>query len=168
MATRQATNKPRPMPEFTSEALARFLTRYEKLPNGCWQWSGRLRDYGSFWYSGANWPAHRVAHAIFLGDPGNQLVCHSCDNTSCVNPAHLWLGDDAENALDKKAKGRCRNGSRRSVQEYCRICGHHRTDDLVVKKEGRRTSLRCRACARAHNARNYRRRADLARSTGAV
>jgi len=51
--------------------------------------------------------AHRVAYKQFVGPiPGGMLVCHSCDNRLCCNPAHLFLGSPRDNTRDMIAKDR--------------------------------------------------------------
>jgi hypothetical protein len=65
--------------------------------------------------SQSNIKSHRIS-ALWAGiisdlDDGS-LVCHSCDNPSCVNPDHLWRGTSLDNAKDRDAKGRGHYGGR--------------------------------------------------------
>lgn len=84
---------------------------------GCWEWTAAKhskKGYGSFGIppkqGETKWhirKAHQAAWLIFSEEPiGDKHVLHRCDNPSCVNPAHLWLGTNQHNVDDKMAKGR--------------------------------------------------------------
>lgn len=52
-------------------------------------------------YQGKNQLLHRIS-AIESGMPvtDNDLVCHTCNNGSCVNPKHLYIGTRKSNSVD--------------------------------------------------------------------
>ncbi len=80
----------------------------------CWTWLGKSdKDgYGVFYRDGGDFKAHRVAYELANdASPGDMMVCHECDNPSCVNPGHLFLGTGTVNTADRHAKGRDARGS---------------------------------------------------------
>lgn len=75
----------------------------------CWEWMGRRNDYGygDFNVNNRCAKAHRVGFQLEYGPiPQGLQVCHKCDNPSCQNPDHLFLGTNYDNAQDRELKGR--------------------------------------------------------------
>lgn len=56
---------------------------------------------------------YRLAYEELVGPiPDDTFVCHSCDERSCFNPDHLFLGTPADNSADMRHKGRQAKGPR--------------------------------------------------------
>ncbi len=75
----------------------------------CWEWmTGKFSTgYGAFKIKGQNRGAHRIAFELVNGPiPSGMMICHHCDNRSCCNPNHLFLGTHGENQKDSFKKGR--------------------------------------------------------------
>lgn len=89
----------------------RLLERVAFGVSECWHWRGVTNKfgYGRFSFAGRTQVAHRLSYETFRGPiPEGMSVLHRCDNPSCINPEHLWLGTYSDNRRDCLSKGRWR------------------------------------------------------------
>ena len=101
-----------------SDLKSEFLSRTEAQDNGCWHWTGNVfkarGGYGcaTFRKHGIiNKRAHRLAWELFRHKiTPEHHVLHKCDNPLCVNPDHLFLGNQWSNMRDRDSKNRQNRG----------------------------------------------------------
>lgn len=83
--------------------------------SGCWIWLGAFNTDGYPRMSerlpcgkyDQNIKGHRRAYELFKGEiPEGNVVRHSCDNITCVNPEHLILGTPTDNMRDRRDRSR--------------------------------------------------------------
>lgn len=134
----------------TPAELQKFMRLVNKTES-CWLWTGsKVRGYGTFSVKrDGRWKnnrAHRLSFAHFNHDPGPLLVCHTCDNPSCVNPDHLFSGTQSDNLTDASIKGRVYRGGANTpwtrAKTHCKD-GHPLFGDNLSSYKNRRVCLAC-------------------------
>src|SRR6476620_542625 len=98
------------IPIINEREKLRFESKITKT-DSCWIWGGGIKSkgYGYLYIKRSSFTAHRVSYSLYVGNCDNLLVLHKCDNPPCVNPDHLFLGTDLDNATDRMNKGRFRS-----------------------------------------------------------
>ncbi|WP_082903520.1 HNH endonuclease [Devosia elaeis] len=95
-----------------SEAERLWSASIPEPNSGCWIWlqSVNHRGYGQVQFRGKKAKAHRASWMANVGPiPDGQMVLHRCDNRSCINPDHLFLGSAKDNTDDMVRKNRAPN-----------------------------------------------------------
>jgi len=137
-----------PVPERVAE---RAFTKVDKQPDGCWISRYSTASHG---YSQIGWQTsgkrhvvlgHRAAWVFANGQiPMGVTVDHLCKERRCVNPEHLRILPNYENARRVHGEdwpiGFCKRG--------------HPNSELQAYPREKRMSMECRVCRNARTARN--------------
>jgi hypothetical protein len=98
----------KPYRDLHERLMANSTTHEDQNENGCWTWvagtKGRNKPYGKLnVYRGGKVvtvAAHRESAALFMGVvlAPSDTVDHLCENPMCINPDHMEIVSNAENA----------------------------------------------------------------------
>lgn len=130
----------------------------KKLDNKCIIYIG---DRDSFGYGRIeiNYKSYKVsrlvAHFNINFDLNSDFeICHTCDNTSCINIKHLFIGTHKDNMIDAANKGKFkgRKVGALSNKTHCPQ-GHKYTPKNTGINQGKNY---CRICHRANAKKIYR------------
>jgi hypothetical protein len=130
------------------ESLQRFWDKVIRIPeHTCWEWIGHQdKDgYGRLRVNYEDLRAHRVSWELHNKKkiPPKLMVLHRCDNPSCINPDHLFIGTNTDNMQDAMAKGRGAPARLKS-RTHCKF-GHRFTEENTYMITP--TKRRCRKCS---------------------
>lgn len=142
----------------------RFWSRVDRRGDlDCWPWTGSRTawGYGNIRIGRHVFIASRIAWALSKGtEPGDMLVCHRCDNPICCNPSHLFLGTDADNGADMRAKGRARyNGVKGERHMWTKLTEDQvrfiKTSDAPGKVLAEQFGVKCSTISEIRQGRNW-------------
>ena len=114
---------------------------------GCWICTSHSRDskgYVGYQIRGKRGRMHRYMYEKYYGPiPKGMFVCHHCDNPSCVNPTHLFLGDNSANLRDAARKGRI-NTTKLTPKQVYEIYDMPGTQQSIANRYGvSRSEIQC-------------------------
>jgi hypothetical protein len=129
--------------------IDRFWDKIDKTDT-CWNWSALINEkgYGYIKYGGKHGTSLRVhrlsalLHHLVTPDgkefslQSKWLVLHKCGNRRCVNPSHLYIGNQKQNVEDAIRDGthNCiRTGSRHNRSK---LSAQQREEIVALRKSG--------------------------------
>ncbi len=137
--------------DLTNEINEEVIQRFNQLnikddKDKCWNWPYYIDDYGygNFKINNKHYKPHRVALLIHTNLLKSELwALHTCNNKSCVNPNHLYWGDDLDNSRDyiksnpnafNHVRGENNYGSRNTEKDIKEIREKYRTGKYLQKE----------------------------------
>lgn len=165
----------------TRPQIDRFIGLVSPCPtSGCWHWMGGTTQFGHGRFrvgrknEGQIGP-HVFSFGYFKGPvPAGFFVLHDCDNPGCVNPSHLRLGTQADNAADAVKRGRMKalfkpgpnpaRGTGKVRKLTPEMVISIRSDDRPSKVIARELNLHPTTIQKARNGKNWKSLQPLASS----
>lgn len=140
-----------------------IMVKFEELCNvgsldSCWNWLGSKRGAGYAQCSDKVHHSRIASRAVYeqcCGPIKDAWVLHTCDNTLCVNPTHLFLGTPKDNTQDMMSKGRF--GTHIPNRNYNTAAARARLAELQADPEYRKAQgrkIQATQSARRHQLRN--------------
>lgn len=137
--------------DISQDTLNRFWSKVNKTDR-CWIWIGgkTSKGYGMFFSNKKFVYAHRFSYELHkCCIASGRMVCHACDNPSCVNPEHLFDGTGSDNQRDSVNKGR----QMHVRKTHCRQGHPYEGENLYISPRGYRF---CRECMKANIGKHMR------------
>ena len=138
-----------------------FDAKIDKLPGGCWIWTGSKtsRGYGNAYIAGQYVLMHRAAYEHYIGPiPEGYNVTHTCRNQLCLQPKHLKAVTPREKTLQYNGpttinarKTHCKRGHEFTPENthvtplgsrICRICRKQHAHNAYLRKKAARRAAR--------------------------
>ena len=95
--------------ETKERAIKNFWKKVTKT-DSCWIWNGAKNEEGYGFFGTGKFgskSSHRFSWELINEKiPKGKELCHTCDNPSCVNPQHLFIGSHTDNMRDAAKKNR--------------------------------------------------------------
>jgi len=135
----------------------RFWSQVERsqyTPGGCWEWIGCRwkQGYGQFWLNNKLEKAHRVSFQLAGGvfTKEKPFGLHRCGNRPCINPAHIYAGDQKQNIADAIRDGTFDKDRVANIEKAKIHCpkGHPLSGSNLVLYDLERGVRRCLVCTR--------------------
>lgn len=114
-------SKPRERKDHFPKTKLEMIYAKTKSVGKCREWlgayfkgngTGRAWEYPQIYFKSKKWRGNRLVWILTHGPiTREQLVLHTCDNMRCLNPEHLYLGDQRQNVRDTIKRNR-RNSPR--------------------------------------------------------
>lgn len=106
------------LPAHVAEAVERIRDAFDVDANGCWLWRhGLTHGHARITIKAKRYYVHRLLCELANGPiPSDRLACHSCGVSRCINPAHVYVGTEADNSRDAIRHGQTTRGRRLTVE----------------------------------------------------
>lgn len=144
-------------------------SRIARIPfSGCWLWLGAVVEsgYGQIDVQGKFVRAHRAVYEVLVGPiPVGAYLLHRCDVPSCVNPSHLYAGDQKRNIQDAIERGRFRAGWHNAEKTHCNR-GHELNEENTGYNAKRHRFCKACHCATVKRYQRRQKEASIARLPG--